>query len=118
MKVYQYEKCESCRKAVRWLKERNIEFSPLPIREKTPTQQEILQMIQTHAGELKKLFNTSSKDYRDPEVKDKIPDLTQEEIISLLRGRGNLIKRPFVVGEGIALQGFKPDLWKEAFGLS
>ena len=59
MKVYQYEKCESCRKAARWLKERNIEFTSLPIREKTPTQQEILQMIQAHAGELKKLFNTS-----------------------------------------------------------
>lgn len=56
MKVYQYEKCESCRKAARWLKERNIEFTSLPIREKTPTQQEILQMIQAHAGELKKLF--------------------------------------------------------------
>ena len=77
MKVYQYEKYESCRKAVRWLREKNIEFSPLPIREETPTQQEILQMIQAHAGELRKLFNTSSKDYRDPEVKDKIPGLTQ-----------------------------------------
>ncbi len=113
MKIYQYEKCETCKKALRWLKDRNIEFISLPIREKTPTKKEFLQMIKSHDGQLKKLFNTSSKDYRDPDIKNKIPDLSQEQIISLLQERGNLIKRPFVVGDGIALQGFKPDLWEK-----
>ena len=113
MKIYQYEKCETCKKALRWLKDRNIEFISLPIREKTPTKKEFLQMIKSHDGQLKKLFNTSSKDYRDPDVKNKIPDLSQEQSISLLQERGNLIKRPFVVGDGIALQGFKPDLWEK-----
>ena len=113
MKIYQYEKCETCKKALRWLKDRNIEFISLPIREKTPTKKEFLQMIKSHDGQLKKLFNTSSKDYRDPDVKNKIPDLSQEQIISLLQERGNLIKRPFVVGDGIALQVFKPDLWEK-----
>jgi arsenate reductase len=113
MKIYQYEKCESCKKALRWLEERNIQFISLPIREKTPTRKEILQMIKSHDGQLKKLFNTSSKDYREPDVKNKIPNLSQEEIISLLQERGNLIKRPFVIGDGIAVQGFKPDLWEK-----
>ena len=72
-------------------------------------------MIKYHEGELKKLFNTSSKDYRDPLVKEKIPSLSREEIISLLQERGNLIKRPFVIGENVALQGFKPDIWEQAF---
>ncbi len=116
MKVYQYEKCESCKKAIRWLKERGIEHTLLPIREKTPTRNEMLQMINAHNGEVKKLFNTSSKDYRDPEVKGKISSLTQEEIITLLRERGNLIKRPFVVGNEIALQGFKSEFWENKFG--
>jgi arsenate reductase len=70
-------------------------------------------MIKSHDGQLKKLFNTSSKDYREPDVKNKIPNLSQEEIISLLQERGNLIKRPFVIGDGIAVQGFKPDLWEK-----
>ena len=120
MKIYQYEKCESCRKAVRWLNEREIKFTSFPIRDKTPNKKEIQQMIKAHGGELKKLFNTSSKDYRDPKVKvkDKIPSMTEEEIISLLQERGNLIKRPFVVGEGIAVQGFKPEIWAKVFGLS
>ncbi len=116
MKIYQYEKCESCKKAIRWLKERNIEYSSFPIREKPPTKKEILQMIKSHDGQIKKLFNTSSKDYRDPEVKDVIPKLTEDQIINLLQKRGNLIKRPFVVGDGIALQGFKPDIWKQHLG--
>ena len=115
MKVYQYEKCESCRKAIRWLNENGIEHTTLPIREKTPTKKEFSQMIKYHEGELKKLFNTSSKDYRDPLVKEKIPGLSREEIISLLQERGNLIKRPFVIGENVALQGFKPDIWEQAF---
>jgi len=115
MKVYQYEKCESCRKAIRWLNEKGIEHKILPIREKTPTKKEFQQLIKSHDGQLKKLFNTSSKDYRDPNVKEKIPNLTQEQIISLLQEHGNLIKRPFVVGDQLALQGFKPDLWEEAF---
>jgi arsenate reductase-like glutaredoxin family protein len=49
-------------------------------------------------------------------VKDKIPSLTREEIISLLRERGNLIKRPFLVGDGVALQGFKLELWEKELG--
>lgn len=118
MKIYQYEKCDSCRKAVRWLNEHGIEFTSFPIREKTPNKKEFLQMIKSHGGEIKKLFNTSSKDYRDPNVKEKVPHLTQEEIISLLQERGNLIKRPFVISEGVALQGFKPELWTKVFQVS
>ena len=115
MKVYQYEKCESCKKAIRWLSEKGIEHTLFPIRDKTPTENEFLQMIKSHGGQIKKLFNTSSKDYRDPLIKERIPELSQEQIISLLQERGNLIKRPFVVGDDLALQGFKPDLWEEAF---
>ena len=73
-------------------------------------------MIKAHDDEVKKLFNTSSKDYRAPGVKDKIPALKQEEIISLLRERGNLIKRPFLVGDGVALQGFKLESWEKELG--
>ena len=115
MKVYQYEKCESCKKAIRWLKEKGIEHKLFPIRIKTPSKKEFLQMIKSHDGQHKKLFNTSSKDYRDPHVKERIPNLSEDQIISLLQERGNLIKRPFLVGDHLALQGFKPDLWEEAF---
>ena len=114
-KVYQYEKCSTCRKAIAWLREKGIEFSSFPIREQTPTKKELKKMVNAHGGEIRKLFNTSSKDYRDPELKKLLPTLSEKQILDLLRERGNLIKRPFVIGDGIALQGFKAEVWEEAF---
>ena len=114
-KIYQYEKCSTCRKAIAWLREKGIEFSSFPIREQTPTKKELKAMVNAHEGEVRKLFNTSSKDYRDPELKKLLPTLSEKQILDLLRERGNLIKRPFVIGDGIALQGFKAEVWEEAF---
>ena len=114
-KVYQYEKCSTCRKAIAWLREKEIEFSTYPIRDQTPTKKELKAMVNAHGGEVRKLFNTSSKDYRDPELKELLPTLTEAQTLDLLRERGNLIKRPFVIGDGIALQGFKVETWEKAF---
>ena len=114
-KIYQYEKCSTCRKAISWLRERDIEFSSFPIRERTPTLNELKAMVVAHGGEVRKLFNTSSKDYRDPDLKELLPTLSEKQVLDLLRERGNLIKRPFVIGDGIALQGFKEETWEKAF---
>ncbi len=115
MKFYQYEKCESCRKAKKWLDEKELSFESFSIRETPPSEKELKAMLDAHQGQIKKLFNSSGKDYRDPEIKSILPIMSEEEIISLLASRGNLIKRPFLIGNGIYLQGFKPELWKEAF---
>ena len=115
MKLYLYEKCETCRKAIRWLDEKKIKYQAIPIREKPPNKKELKAMLKNHGGNLKKLFNTSSKDYRDPDLKAKLPKLTEREVIDLLNKQGNLIKRPFLVGEAKLLQGFKPDLWEKEF---
>ena len=115
MKLYLYEKCQTCRKATRWLDERKIEYHALPIREEPPSKKELIAMLKSHGGNLKKLFNTSSKDYRDPELKARLPNLTEKEVIDLLNKKGNLIKRHFLVGESKLLQGFKSDLWEKEF---
>ena len=62
-----------------------------------------------------KNYSASSKDYRNPELKARLPNLTEKEVIDLLNKQGNLIKRPFLVGGSKLLQGFKPDLWEEEF---
>lgn len=115
MKFYQYEKCSTCRKANLWLREKGIEFSSLPIREKPPTLKELKVMVDAHGGEIRKLFNTSSKDYRDPDLKKLLPSLSDKQVLDLLRECGNLIKRPFLIGDRIALQGFKVEAWEKAF---
>ena len=116
MKIYLYDKCGTCRKALNWLNARALAYETAPIRETPPSKTALKKMLKAKNGELKKLFNTSSKDYRDPEVKDRLPDLSDDEAMELLASRGNLIKRPFVLGEGVALVGFKEEEWEEALG--
>ena len=110
MKVYLYEKCGTCRKALKWLDERGIDYQAVPIREAPPSKTILKKMLKAKDGQRKKLFNTSSKDYREPEVKDRLPDLTDDQAMTLLASRGNLIKRPFVLEGDVALVGFKEDL--------
>ncbi len=115
MKFYQYEKCESCRKARKWLNHKGFTYESIEIRECPPPVKELKAMLDAHGGRLKKIMNTSSMDYRDPKVKEKLPQMTEKDVLSLLSTRGNLIKRPFLISGNIYLQGFKPDLWEKAF---
>ena len=115
MKVFVYEKCGTCRKALNWLDERGIEYQTAPIRETPPSKTALKKMLKAKEGQRKKLFNTSSKDYREPEVKERLPDLSDDQVIALLASRGNLIKRPFILDGEVALVGFKEDEWREAF---
>ena len=116
MKVFIYEKCGTCRKALNWLDEQGIGYQKVPIREVPPSKTVLKKMLKAKEGQRKKLFNTSSKDYRDPEVKNRLPDLSDDEAMELLASRGNLIKRPFVLDGEVALVGFKEDEWSQALG--
>ena len=116
MKVYLYEKCGTCRKAIQWLDSCDIRYQKVPIRETPPSKALLKKMLKAKDGLRKKLFNTSSKDYRDPEVKDRLPHLTDDEAVALLASRGNLIKRPFVLDGEVALVGFREDEWETALG--
>ncbi len=110
IKVYCYSKCGTCRKAIKWLAERDISFEEKAIRETPPSPSELKLALQTE-GSLRKLLNTSSQDYRELGLKDKLDGLTQKEVFSLLQQNGNLVKRPFVVANGKAWAGFDPDKW-------
>ncbi len=110
MKIYTYSKCSTCRKATKWLKEQNLTFEEIPIRETPPSVNELKQMLD-HIGDLKKLFNTSGQDYRALGMKDKLPSMSTEEALELLASSGNLIKRPFLITADKGITGFKEDVW-------
>ena len=115
-KFYEYEKCSTCVKARKWLDQRNIQFQRIPIREHSPSKEELSLLLKTYDGEIRKLFNTSSKDYRDPVIKNALPGMSEREVFSMLIKNGNLIKRPVLVGDEIILQGFKPEVWEKQLG--
>ena len=108
----EYPKCSTCQKAKKWLQENNIEFEDRHILEQTPTAQELEKWIKQSNKEIKSWFNTSGLKYRELNLKEKLPTMSDEEKIKLLASDGMLIKRPILVIDNKVLVGFKPDEWK------
>lgn len=114
--IYTYKNCGSCRHATKWLAENQIDFEERPIRETPPSRDELETMLRLQKGELKKLFNISGQDYRALDLKNLLPDMSVSSAIDLLASRGNLVKRPFLLGGGtqsIGLVGFNETEWSE-----
>jgi arsenate reductase len=114
LRVYAYEKCDSCRKALAFLREHSVPFETVPIREQPPTKEE-LRAVLRHVGSLRRLFNTSGQDYRALRIGEKLPSMTEEDALSLLASNGNLVKRPFVTGKDWGTTGFHEDEWRTRF---
>jgi arsenate reductase (glutaredoxin) len=114
LRLYVYDKCDSCRKALTFLRERSIPFETLPVREQPPTEQELRAMLQ-RVGSLRRLFNTSGQDYRALRLGEKLGSMTEEAALALLASNGNLVKRPFVIGRDWGTTGFREDEWRQKF---
>ncbi len=110
--IYAYNNCDSCRKALKWLDENGIQIEVKDIRETPPSQDELKAAIKLLSGDLRPLFNSSGRDYRELKIKERMSSMTDDDAISLLSQNGNLVKRPFLIGDGRILTGFKPDVWK------
>lgn len=109
----QYPACGTCRKAKKWLTEKNIEFTDRHIVEDTPSLEELTQFYKKSGLPLKKFFNTSGLVYKEMNLKDKLVDMSEEEQLSLLSSNGKLIKRPLVVTSETVLVGFKESEWAD-----
>tara|TARA_R100000027_G_C2249994_1_gene94088 strand:+ start:124 stop:480 length:357 start_codon:yes stop_codon:yes gene_type:complete len=114
LKFYGYKKCSTCRNAKKFLESKGVSFEEIPIRETPPPPAELAAMLQAYDGKMTRLFNTSSQDYRDAGLKDRLPVMSHSDAFSILQGNGNLVKRPFLLGEGVALVGFKEAEWQAA----
>ncbi len=112
--IYTYAKCSTCRQATKWLTAQGMDFKEKPIRETPPSQAELKRMLAAQNGELKKLFNTSGGDYRELQLGPKLATMPEAEAIALLNGNGNLVKRPFLLADGVGLVGFKEPVWAAA----
>jgi arsenate reductase (glutaredoxin) len=111
--VYTLKNCDTCRRAVKWLRGAGWTFEERPIREHPPGTTELRAMLAAN-GELRRLFNTSGRDYRTLRLGDRLPAMSEDEAIKLLAGNGSLVKRPFLIGPGVALVGFDEKTWAAA----
>ena len=108
-----YPKCSTCQKAKKFLNEHNIEFAERHIVEDNPSYDEIKEWYQKSGLLLKKFFNTSGLLYKEMQLKDKLPAMSEEEQLQLLATDGMLVKRPIVVDGDTVLVGFKEAEWAE-----
>ena len=107
-----YPKCSTCVKARNWLSENKIEFEERNIKEQNPTYEELTEFYRKSGLPLKKFFNTSGILYKEMNLKDKLPQMTEEEMLRLLSTNGMLVKRPIAVADNTVLVGFKESEWE------
>jgi len=112
--VYTYANCDTCRRAVKWLRAHERTFEERPIRETPPTVAELRAMLAAQQGDRRRLFNTAGRDYREQKLGEKLPAMNDHEALGLLAANGNLVKRPFLIGAGVALVGFDETEWAAA----
>lgn len=108
VKMYGYDRCGTCRSAVKWLKAHNVNIGEIiPLFEAPPTVEELKKLVSDSGLELKKFFNVSGEVYKEMGLKDRLPSMTEEQKLELLASNGRLIKRPIVTDGSKVTVGFK-----------
>ena len=111
----QYPKCSTCQTAKKWLCDNGISHTERNIKEENPTFEELCAWYTQSGIELRKYFNTSGLIYKAQNLKEKLPEMSETEQLSLLASDGMLVKRPIIVSGGkVLLLGFKEELWAKA----
>lgn len=108
-----YPKCTTCQRAKKFLDERGVSYAQRHIKEENPAVEELRTWWKASGLPLKKFFNTSGMLYRELELKDRLPTMSEEEQLELLASNGMLVKRPILVGNGFVRIGFRQGEWEE-----
>lgn len=113
MKVYCYERCTTCKKALKWLDDNKIGYELVDIKGNHPDEATLKAAYEKSGQPLKKFFNTSGQLYRGMELSKKLPDMSEDEQLKLLATDGMLVKRPMVITDDAVLLGFKEAEWEQ-----
>ena len=108
-----YPKCSTCQKAKKWLDEKGVEYEARDIKEENPSVEELKEWHKKSGLPLKRFFNTSGMLYKEMKLKDRLPDMSEEEKFELLATDGMLVKRPILATEEKAFPGFREKEWEE-----
>lgn len=111
-----YPKCSTCQKAKKWLDEHNLAYTERHIAEENPSYDELKEWYGKSGLPLKKFFNTSGLLYKEMQLKEKLPSMSEEEQLKLLATNGMLVKRPLVIANEKVLVGFKEAEWENNLG--
>ncbi|HHY44296.1 MAG TPA: arsenate reductase family protein [Firmicutes bacterium] len=112
-----YPRCTTCQKAKKWLQANGISFEERHIKENNPTLEELKDWHAKSGLSLKKFFNTSGLLYKELKLRERLPNMTEDEQYRLLASDGMIVKRPILIGDGFVLVGFNEAEWRTALGL-
>lgn len=116
MLFIEYPKCSTCQKAKAWLDSHGLKYEDRHIVENNPTYEELKEWYEKSGMPLKRFFNTSGLLYKEMQLRDKLPTMSEDEQIKLLATNGMLVKRPVIVTDKVILTGFREAEWeKELF---
>lgn len=113
MLFIEYPKCSTCQKAKQWLIDNGIEFTDRNIKEQNPSYDELKEWYARSGLELKRFFNTSGLLYKSMNLKDRLPEMSENEQLKLLASDGMLVKRPLIITDKAILTGFREKEWAE-----
>lgn len=111
MLFIEYPKCTTCQKAKKWLDANQIEYTDRHIKESNPTYEELKEWHIRSGLPLRRFFNTSGLLYKSMNLKERLPEMSEDEQLRLLATDGMLVKRPLVITDSMILIGFKPEDW-------
>ena len=112
LKFICYPKCTTCQKAKKWLDDNKIEYELRDIKLDNPTLEELTKWYNKSALPIKKFFNTSGLLYKSLDLKNKLPEMSEDEMLKLLATDGMLVKRPLLISDDYVLVGFKETEWE------
>ena len=113
LKFICYPRCTTCQKARKWLDENNIVYEFRDIKLENPSLEELTAWYKLSGLPLRKFFNTSGLLYKSMELKNKLPVMTDEEMLELLATDGMLVKRPILITDKGITTGFKEAEWEK-----
>jgi arsenate reductase len=117
MRVYQYPKCGTCRKALKFLDAEGVDYRAEDILTNPPSKALLKKALERSGLPVRRFFNTSGQSYRQGGFKEKLATMTDAQALAALAADGKLIKRPLVVEDDFVLVGFREDEWRDALGL-
>ncbi len=104
-----YPRCTTCKRAQKVLDELGIVYTDRHIKEEPLTKDELVAAFKKSGLESKRFFNTSGQRYRELELKDRLPEMSDDERFELLATDGMLVKRPLLIGDDFCLVGFREE---------
>ena len=108
-----YPRCSTCKKAQAWLDAHCLEYTFRDIKEERPSETELAAWREKSGLPQKKFFNTSGMKYKELQLKDRIPNMSEEEMRALQATDGMLVKRPLLIDGDTVLVGFREAEWEE-----